>query len=190
MFRQDILAQGFIEILHKVNVPGVGLEELAYDVLCFMVDLFEAQRGEIVVFQEGATSHRDPTEDSSVRFRLHYGYSAEDYQALREAGILAKSMRHSLLEKKSRVVEDTSKEEQGVELDLSKRLRNGSWMNHVLELNGEVLAYIHLGHEEKGRFTKKDLDALIDASIILATVLNISRLRERQVDPPVQSLRD
>ncbi len=170
---------GYTAILEQINQPHVDVQQVAAQVLDFMIELFRADKGEVVLFRNPPPDPAHITEENAVRCRVQVGYSEEQHRQLRDRGILLRSVQHALTARQSRVVQDTA-DETGDDADMSRLCHNGSWMNHVLEVNGEVVAFIHLAHAEKFRFDPDDLQELRGVSMLLATVLNVSRLWERE----------
>ncbi|MHB2018460.1 MAG: HD-GYP domain-containing protein [Candidatus Xenobia bacterium] len=180
MVRKDILLDGFSRVLEKINRPHVDFEDIADEVLSFMMELFEATRGEIVVLREDANQSAEITEENGVRFRIFKGYTDAQRAALMESGILLRSLRAGVVARHGRVVVDAAQEESGADLEMSRALDNGSWMNHVLEHNGRVVAIVHLAHQKAGHFQREEGKELKSASLLVATALNISRLWENE----------
>lgn len=178
MYPWDFI-EGYTRILSTINRPHLDVEEVAMEVLLFMMDLFGAERGEIVLFRDNIDPKAPITEETAVRCRRHLGFSGQQYRELRESGVLLESVKRALTERKSFVVQDTE-EEAPENAKLSRELGNGSWMNHVLEVEGQVVAFIHLAHRDKRRFDEDDLSNLRGVSLLLAVALNISRLWEQE----------
>ncbi|MDQ7821816.1 MAG: HD domain-containing protein [Candidatus Eremiobacteraeota bacterium] len=174
------MEEGFLKILKRINTAHSDLRETSREIMEFMIDVFGADKAEIAVFREDFDIHTmELTEEGAVRFRLKWGYRREQWKMLEESGILLLSTRFALEFKESKVVTDTS-EEQEEARKLSDYLGTGSWMNYILVLNEKVLANIHLDKKEHGYYRKKDLRRLEYLSQLLVTAINLSQMWERE----------
>jgi len=174
------LEKNYHRILKRINTPHCDLRDTAEEILDFMVNVFGADRAEITIFRENFDINiMELTEDAAVRLRLSRGYTEEQWKTLEDSGILLQTVRFVLNSKKSSLVSDTS-EEPAEARKLSEYLEHGSWMNYVLVVEGKVMANIHLAKKEFGYYKPRDLKRLEYLSMLLATVINLSHMWERE----------
>ncbi|MDQ7825680.1 MAG: HD-GYP domain-containing protein [Candidatus Eremiobacteraeota bacterium] len=167
-------------VLKRINTAHCDLKKTSLDILDFMMEIFDADMGEISVYnEEFDIAAMELTEEAAVRFRLKRGYREEQWKRLEDSGVLMESTRFSLEKKESRVVPDTRKEEPAARA-LSEYLENGSWMNYLLVNEDRVLANIHLAKKEHGYYRQDDLERLGYLSTLFATAINLSSLWERE----------
>jgi len=174
------LEKNYHRILKRINTPHCDLRDTAEEILDFMVNVFGADRAEITIFRENFDINiMELTEDAAVKLRLSRGYSEEQWQTLESSGILLQTARYVLDSKKSSIVSDT-REEPPEAQKLSEYLEHGSWMNYVLVVEGKVMANIHLVKKEHNYYKPRDLKRLEYLSMLLATVINLSHMWERE----------
>lgn len=184
MINREAMAKGYSEILTRMNSPHPDLGELASLILHLLLSVLGGDRGEITLVKEEFDPRflhtlKPEDEDKAVRLRAKVGYTEDQWKRLEESGVLLKSLIHALDKKESRVVPDTRLEEPA-DRALSEYLGNGSWMNHLLILEGKVMAKIHLAKNEPNHYKDEDLDHLKDISSLLATAINICSLWEKE----------
>lgn len=174
------LERNYHKILTRINTPHSDLKEASGEILDFMIDIFGADKAEIVIFREDFDINTiELSEESAVKLRLRRGYSDNQWESLEKSGVLLASIHFALEQRVSKVVPDT-REEVGDERKLSLFLENGSWMNYILNSNGKVMANIHLAKKEFGYYRKKDLKRLEYFSMLLATAINLALMWERE----------
>lgn len=168
------------QVLHHINRPHLNLREIAEKILTFFIDIFGADLAELAIIRDDFDMENMPFSDEDVlKCRIIYGYTDEQWKVLKESGVLERSLRYCLREKKAVVVPDTERED-SEDTRLSKFLGTGSWMNNVLLVDNRVVAKIHLSKREKYHYDEKNLEKLKELSLLLATAINISNLWERE----------
>ena len=174
------IEKNYHNILTRINTAHSDLAETSSDILEFMVEIFGADKAEIIIFREEFDINTIRlSEEAAVKLRIKRGFTDEQWKCLEESGVLLQSIRFALEDKESKVVSDTRKEESEAR-KLSEYLGNGSWMNYVLIAGEKVMANIHLAKKEFGFYKKKDLKRLEYLSMLLATAINLALLWERE----------
>lgn len=180
MASDEVISRMYREILRDLSIPHLKIQKISEEILSFLIEIFGADKAELAVIRDDFDPlNMELTDANAFKCRIIRGYSDEEWQHLKEAGVLDKSLRYCLTEKDSVVVPDTDLEPPE-ERDLSKYLGTGSWMNNVLLLEDRVIAKIHLSKKEKFHYNERSLEELKQFSLLLSTAINVSGLWERE----------
>jgi HD-GYP domain-containing protein (c-di-GMP phosphodiesterase class II) len=180
MTPEEKISETYSQILRKINKPHLTLDDVAPDILDFFIDTFGADRAEVAIFRDDFDpAQMELTDANAYKLRLTRGYTAEEWEHLQDAGVLERSLRYCLSEKKSMVIPDTSSEPPE-DRALSDYLGTGSWMNNVLLLDDRVVAKVHLSKAEKHHYDESHFERLKELSQLLATAVNMAALWERE----------